>query len=108
MFCMVWAGALVNHPHEMGKHIEMVFKKNSLTPNAASHNTTSWCTDTDGFLEHSPSRGSLCVLQGAALQKMCVWCMSPLYVIVAQLQRVADLHRRSISFTIFYNLLFNQ
>ena len=30
-------------------------KKNSLKQNAASHNNASWYTDTDGFLEHSPS-----------------------------------------------------
>ena len=30
-------------------------KKKSLKLNTASHNNTSWCTDTDGFLEHSPS-----------------------------------------------------
>ena len=34
-------------------------QKNSLKLNAASHNTTSWYTDPDGFLEHSPSRASL-------------------------------------------------
>ena len=34
-------------------------KKNSLKLNTASHNTTSWYTDTEGFLEHSPSGGSL-------------------------------------------------
>ena len=45
--------------HEMGKHIERVFQKDSLKLNAASRNNTSWSTDTDGFLEHSPSRGSL-------------------------------------------------
>ena len=33
--------------------------KNSLRPNTASHNTTSWYTDTDEFLEHSPSRSAL-------------------------------------------------
>ena len=38
-------------PHdEMGKSV--VLKKNSLKPNAASHNKASWYTDTDGFLEH--------------------------------------------------------
>ena len=42
--------------------------KNSLKPNTASHNT-SWCTDTDGFLEHSPSWGSL-YYKGPALQKI--------------------------------------
>ena len=31
-------------------------KKDSLEPNAASHNNASWCSDTDGFLEHSPIR----------------------------------------------------
>ena len=38
-------------------------------PNAASHNNASWCTDTDGFLEHSPSRGSL-PYKGPTLQKI--------------------------------------
>ena len=32
---------------------------NSLKLNAASHNDASWYTDTDWFLEHSSSRGSL-------------------------------------------------
>ena len=43
----------------MGKHVESS-KKNSLKPNTASDNNASWYTDTDGFLEHSPSGGSLC------------------------------------------------
>ena len=37
--------------------------KNSLKPTVASHNNSSWCTDTEGFLEHTPSGGV--VLQGA-------------------------------------------
>ena len=45
--------------HKMGKHIERVFKQNSLKRDAPSHNSASWHIDTDGFLEHSPSRGSL-------------------------------------------------
>ena len=44
-------------------------KKNSLKPNTASHNNASWSTDTDGFLEHSPSGGSL-YYKGTALQKV--------------------------------------
>ena len=55
--------------HEMGKHIERVFQKNSLKLNAASRNNTSWSTDTDGFLEHSPSGGSL-YYKRPALQKI--------------------------------------
>ena len=56
---------------------ERVFRKNSLEPNAASHNNTSWHTDTDGLLEHSPSRGSLCY-KGLALQKVVpVFCILP-------------------------------
>ena len=43
----------------MGKCIERVFNKNSLQPNTASHNNTSWYTDTDGLLEHSPG-GAAC------------------------------------------------
>ena len=34
-------------------------KESSKKPNTASHKNTSWCTDTDGFLEPSPSGGSL-------------------------------------------------
>ena len=52
--------------HEMGKRVERVFKKNSLKLNTASHNNTSWYTDTDGLLEYSPS-GEVSVLQGACL-----------------------------------------
>ena len=40
----------------------------SLKPKAASHNNASWCTDTDGSLEHSPSGGSLCY-KGPTFQK---------------------------------------
>ena len=54
----------------MGKHFERVFrKKKSLKPNAASHNNASWCADTDGFLEYSPSKESL-YYKGPALQKI--------------------------------------
>ena len=42
----------------MGKRVENV-QKNSLKPNAASHNNASWHTDTDGILEHSPKGASL-------------------------------------------------
>ena len=34
-------------------------KKNSLKSNAPSHNDSNWYTDADGFLEHSPSGGSV-------------------------------------------------
>ena len=37
--------------------------------NVASHNTTSWCTDTDGSLEHSLSGGNL-YDKGPGLQKI--------------------------------------
>ena len=55
---MKWANALT----ESSKNIP-------LKPSAASHTTTNWCTDTDGFLEHSPSSGSL-YYKGPALQKI--------------------------------------
>ena len=48
--------------------------KNSLKPNAASHNNASWYTDTDVFLEHSPSGGSL-YYKGPTLQKIIPWCV---------------------------------
>ena len=35
-------------------------QKKSLKPNTASHTTTSWCTDTDELLEHSPI-GEACI-----------------------------------------------
>ena len=56
-----WCGQLcssITH-HAMGKHAERVFKKNSLNPNTASHNNASWHTDAEGFLERSPTGGSL-------------------------------------------------
>ena len=56
---VVWTGALVNHPPWNGQTRWKNLQKNSLKLNAASHNNASWCTDTDGFLEHLPSGGSL-------------------------------------------------
>ena len=41
------------------KALKEASKKHTAKPSTASHNTTSWYTDTDGFLEHSSSRGSL-------------------------------------------------
>ena len=53
----VWAGALINTHHEMSKHAECSKKfteaKHSLS------NSTTWYTDTEGFMKLSPSRGSL-------------------------------------------------
>ena len=59
-------------------------KKKSLKPNTASHSNASWCTGTNGFLEHSPTRGSLYVLKGARLPKdNSVLGGSPSYIINA-------------------------
>ena len=57
-------------------------KQNSLKLNVASHNNVSWCTDTDGFLEHSPSRGSL-YYKGPAHQKIILFFLggAPLWYI---------------------------
>ena len=44
-------------------------QKNSLKPNAASYKNASWYTGTDGFLEHSPSGGSL-YYKGTMIQKI--------------------------------------
>ena len=61
----------------MGKHIERIFKKISLKPNAASHNNTSWYTDKYGFLEHSPSGGNL-YYKGFTIQKLIPeFCVPP-------------------------------
>ena len=61
----------------MGKHVEIVFQKKLLKPNAASHNNPSWYTDTDGFLKHSPRGGSL-YYKGPALQKIILVLGGPL------------------------------
>ena len=53
----------------MGKRVESSKKISSLKLNAASHNNASWYTDLDGFLEHSPSQGSL-YYKGFILQKI--------------------------------------
>ena len=65
----VWAGALINYSAWNGQMLETVFKKNSLKPDAASHNTTSWYTDTDRFLEHSAG-GERLYYKGPDLQKI--------------------------------------
>ena len=56
-----WCGQVhsqITH-HETGKCVERILKKISLRLNSASHNNTSWYTDTDRILEHPPSGGSL-------------------------------------------------
>ena len=75
----VWAGVLVYHPSWNGQTRCKSLPKNSLKPNTASHNNASWYIDTDGFLEHSPSRGSL-YYKGPTLQKIIpvFWGGSPL------------------------------
>ena len=64
-----WFGQKLVNSHEMGKHADRVFKKNSLKPHAASHNNASWYTGTDGFLEYTPSGESL-NYKGPALLKI--------------------------------------
>ena len=66
----------------MGKPFERSFKKNSLKPNAASHNNASWYTDTDGFLEHSPSGGNL-YYKGPILQKIISGCLHPHMLVIS-------------------------
>ena len=61
---VVWASVLINHSSWHGQTHWKSLQKNSLKPNTASYNNASWCTDTDVFLEHSPSGGKA-VLQGA-------------------------------------------
>ena len=50
--------------HSMGKCIERVFQKNSLKLNAASHNNTSWYTDTDGFFLNINLAREACTTRG--------------------------------------------
>ena len=49
-------------------HVLKESQKSSLKPNADSHNSASWHTGTDGFLEHSPTQRSL--YKGLTLQKI--------------------------------------
>ena len=62
----------------MGMCIESL-QKNSLKPNAASHDNASWYTDTDGFSEYSPSQGNL-YYKGPILQKIILGFLGPLIV----------------------------
>ena len=84
---VVWAGTLVNYSSWNGqKYLKSLKEKISPKPNTASHNSASWYTGTDGFLEHSPSRGSL-YYKGPAHQKIIlVFCWGRgSYLIFSQL-----------------------
>ena len=78
----VWAGVLIKHPPWNGQTHWKHLQKNSLKLNAstASHNNASWYTNTDGFLEHSPSGGEYTHLyyKGPTIQKIIpvVWAIS--------------------------------
>ena len=75
----IFGQKLLNTLHSVGRCAQkspirkwanaLSLQKNSRKPNTASHNNTSRYSDTDGFLEHSPSRGSL-YYKGHALQKI--------------------------------------
>ena len=69
---MVWAGTLVNLPSWSGQVHWKSLRKNSLKPNRTSHHKASWFTVTDGFLKHSPNRGSLYCLQKIIVAFFCV------------------------------------
>ena len=90
--CAVFGQKLLNTQHSMGRcaHKSPIMKwakslkessKNALKLDTASHNNASWYTDTDGFLEHSPSWGSL-YYKGPTLQKIILFWGggAPLYV----------------------------
>lgn len=70
-------------------------QKNSLQLNTASHKNTSWYTDADGFLEHSPIGGSL-YYKGFALQKVILFfCRVPNYKLERS-SRMDCRHRRNV------------
>ena len=84
----VFGQKLLNTQHSVGRHIYKSpswngpmcwnrLQKNLLKLNAASLNNAIWCTDTDGFLEHSPSGGSLYL--GACPPEYNSFFWSPLY-----------------------------
>ena len=79
---LAWCGQVCSQiiHHEMGKQVERVFKKISLKPNTASHNITSWYTDTDGFLEYSPSCRSL-YYKGTPPEDNSLFLRPPLYIL---------------------------
>ena len=67
----------LDHPSWNGQTRWKSLQKNSLKLNVASHNNTSWYTDTDGFLEHSPSGEACMDYKDPILPKiilfLCVW-----------------------------------
>lgn len=72
---MVWAGVFINNPSGNGQ-THGVFKNNSLKPDIASHNNSSWHTDIDRYLEHSLSWGSL-YYKDPSLQKIIHFLRAP-------------------------------
>lgn len=65
----------------MGKHDESLQEK-SLKLNAAAHHEANWCTDADGLLEHTPSRGSLCYRGLLSTRSFHFGRGFPLYIII--------------------------
>ena len=56
---VVWASALVNHPSWNVQMCWKSFQKKLTEAECSLSQHASWYTDTNGFLEHSTSRGSL-------------------------------------------------
>ena len=70
----------------MGKCVERVLKKISVGLHSAPPNNTSWYTDSNGFLKHSRSGGSL-YYKGPSLQKVIQCFRYPLvYLALKSLQ----------------------
>ena len=81
-----WAGAIINHPLWNGEMCWKSLKKISVGPHSAPPNNTSWYTDSNGFLEHSRSGGSL-YYKGPSLQKVIQCFRYPLvYLALKSLQ----------------------
>ena len=84
IFCQKW----LNTQHSVGRcarkspimkwanTLKESSKKFTEAQTSASHNNASWYTDTDGFLDLSPSRGSL-YYKGPTLQKIIPFWGSP-------------------------------
>ena len=87
-FSVVWAGVLVNHPSWNELMHWKSLQKNSLKPMSGSHNSASWYSDTDGFLEHPPSKGSL-YYKGPTLQKIIPVCLWSLLVCIYEIMKRA-------------------
>ena len=104
---MVWAGVLVNHRSQNGQTHLKSLQKNSPKLNAAAHNNANRYTDTDGFLEHSPSKAA-CTTRGPPCRRIIPFFRAgchPLYIpITLKLDKMESLALSGMAQWIEYQL----